>query len=149
MGAEVASEQGKILVLATLSGGYRGADSVGQLHWEYPANVNILPIVCPSMFPTEFYLQAFEQGIDAIMVMFSGTDCPYKGGADHAAAIVNKTYPLMKERGIDTRRLRLVAMCTVCTAAFLREVKQMNELMGEIGPVSIEIAAHGAEAIKQ
>jgi len=55
----------------------------------------------------------------------------------------------MKERGIDTRRLRLVAMCTVCTAAFLREVKQMNELMGEIGPVSIEIAAHGAEAIKQ
>lgn len=142
MGAEVASEQGKILVLATLSGGYRGADSVGQLHWEYPANVNILPIVCPSMFPEDFYLHAFEQGIDAIMVMFSGTDCPYKGGADRAAEIVNKTYPLMKERGIDTRRLRLVAICTVCTAAFHREVLQMNELMEEIGPVSAEISTH-------
>lgn len=148
MGIDLATEKSKILVLATLSGGYRGADSVGQLHWEYPANINILPIVCPSMFPEDFYLGAFEQGIDAIMVMFSGTDCPYKGGADRAAAIVNNTYPLMKEHGIDTRRLRLVAICTVCTAAFHREVLQMNELMEEIGPVTAEIAAYQSKGTK-
>jgi len=80
--------------------------------------------------------------------MFSGTDCPYKGGADRAAAIVNNTYPLMKEHGIDTRRLRLVAICTVCTAAFHREVLQMNELMEEIGPVTAEIAAYQSKGTK-
>lgn len=69
----------KILILATLSGGYAGADSVGQLHTSYPPNTYILPVMCPCMFPEDFYLRAFERGIDGIIVMYSGTDSPYKG----------------------------------------------------------------------
>jgi F420-non-reducing hydrogenase iron-sulfur subunit len=131
----------KILILATLSGGYAGADSVGQLHTDYAANVYILPTVCPAMFPEEFYLRTFEKGFDAVLVMYSGTDCPYKGGAERTAEIVNRVYPLMKERGIDPRRLRLTAICTVCTKPFLKEVEQMNGLLREIGPVAEELAA--------
>jgi len=137
----VTPAQSKILILATLSGGYAGADSVGQLHTDYPANTYILPVVCPSMFPESFYLRAFERGIDAILVMYSGTDCPYKGGAERTAEIINRVYPLMKERGIDARRLRLVAICTVCTKAFLKEVVEMNTLLRDIGPVQGELAA--------
>jgi coenzyme F420-reducing hydrogenase delta subunit len=135
------SEEMKILVLATLSGGYAGADSVGQLHASYAPNTYILPVVCPAMFPEDFYLRAFERGIDAILVMYSGTDCPYKGGAERTAQLINKVYPLMTERGINTRRLRLVAICTVCTSAFMREITQMNQTLAEIGPVQIELTA--------
>jgi F420-non-reducing hydrogenase iron-sulfur subunit len=131
----------KILILATLSGGYAGADSVGQLHVNYATNTFILPVVCPSMFSEDFYLRAFEKGIDAILVMYSGTDCPYIGGAERTAQIINRTYPLMKERGLDTRRLRLVAICTVCTNPFLKEVRNANALLDEIGPVRNELAA--------
>ena len=46
-------------------------------------------------------LRTFERGIDAIPVMYSGTDCPYKGGAERTAEIVNRTYPLLKEKRID------------------------------------------------
>ncbi len=141
MGQEANAGEPKVLILATLSGGYAGADSVGQAHTEYATNTYVLPVVCPAMFPEEFYLQTFERGIDAILVMFSGTDCPYKGGAERTAQIINKVYPIMKERGIDTRRLRLVAICTVCTKPFLKEVTQINELLDEIGPVAAEIAA--------
>jgi coenzyme F420-reducing hydrogenase delta subunit len=140
------SEETKILILATLSGGYAGADSVGQLHATYAPNTYILPVVCPAMFPEDFYLRAFERGIDAILVMYSGTDCPYKGGAERTAQIINKVYPLMTERGINTRRLRLVAICTVCTSAFMREVAQMNQTLVEIGPVRNELAAAPAQA---
>jgi len=35
----------KILILATISGGYAGADAVGQLHAEYPNNTYILPVI--------------------------------------------------------------------------------------------------------
>jgi coenzyme F420-reducing hydrogenase delta subunit len=135
------SEEMKILVLATLSGGYAGADSVGQLHASYAPNTYILPVVCPAMFPEDFYLRAFDRGIDAILVMYSGTDCPYKGGAERTAQLINKVYPLMTERGINTRRLRLVAICTVCTSAFMREITQMNQTLAEIGPVQIELTA--------
>jgi F420-non-reducing hydrogenase iron-sulfur subunit len=134
----------KILILASLSGGYRGADAVGQLHSEYPPTTYILPMVTSAIFSEHFYLEAFEKGIDAILVMYSGTDSPFKGEAEQTAAIINKTYGLMKERGIDPRRLRLVAICTVCTAAFLREVTQMEAVLAEIGPIGPAAASAGA-----
>lgn len=139
MDTQVQTRAPRILILATPSGGYRGADSVGQLHLDYPANTFILPVLSPAMFPVNFYLDAFERGIDAIIVMYSGTDCPYKGAAERTAQIVNLVYPKMKVKGIDTRRLRLVAICTVCAKPFLKEVNQMNELLKEIGLVENEV----------
>jgi len=130
-----------ILILATLSGGYAGADSAGQMHAEYPANTYIFPVRSPCMFPEEFYLRTFERGVDAILVMYSGTDSPYKGAAERTAEIINRVYPMMKERGLDTRRLRLVAICTVCTKPFLKEVNQACSLLQEIGLVEHELAA--------
>lgn len=141
MAEETQTRKPKILILATLSGGYAGADSVGQLHTDYAANTYVFPVRSPAMFPEEFYLRAFERGIDAILVMYSGTDSPYKGDADRTALLINRVYPLMKQRGIDTRRLRLVAICTVCTKAFLKEVVQMNDLLQIIGPVKNELSA--------
>ena len=138
-GTELKMITPKILILATLSGGYAGADSVGQLHTDYASNVYVLPTVCPAMFPEDFYLSTFEKGIDAILVMYSGTDCPYKGGAERTAEIINRVYPMMKERGIDPRRLRLMAICTVCTKPFLKEVADMNILLRDIGPVRDEL----------
>ena len=131
----------KILILATISGGYAGADAVGQLHTDYPSNTYILPVLCPSMFPPEFYLDSYVKGIDGIIVMYSGTDSPYKGGPERAAQLINQTYPLMKERGIDTRRLKLAAICTVCTKPFLKEVKAMDDLLQGIGLVKNEMKA--------
>ena len=135
----------KILILATTSGGYAGADAVGQLHTDYPNNTYILPVLCPSMFNEDFYIRIFERGIDGVIVMYSGTDSPYKGGPERAAELVNKTYPVMKEQGIDTRRLKLAAICTVCTKPFLKEVNQMNNLLKEIGFVADEMAAFTGE----
>ncbi len=134
----------KILILATLSGGYAGADSVGQLHTDYASNTYVLPVLSPAMFAESFYLDAFERGIDAIIVMYSGTDCPYKGAAEQTAKIINQTYTLMKGRGIDTRRLRLVAICTVCTAPFLKEIQRANDLLDEIGPAKGELSQKSA-----
>lgn len=134
-------KQPKILILATLAGGYAGADSTGQVHAEYPANTYILPVMSPVMFPPEFFVRAFERGIDGIIVMYSGTDSPYKVEADGTAALINHTYALMKTRGIDIRRLRLAAICTVCVKPFLKEVNQMTDLLKGIGFVRDEIAA--------
>jgi coenzyme F420-reducing hydrogenase delta subunit len=125
----------KILILATLAGGYRGADSAGQSHLEYPPNTYILPVMSSAIFPPDFYLRAFERGFDGIIMMYSGTDSPYKGESERTAEIINQTYVLMKECELDTRRLRLAAICTVCVRPFLTEIQRMNQLLDEIGPV--------------
>jgi coenzyme F420-reducing hydrogenase delta subunit len=141
MASNEKAKQPKILILATLSGGYAGADSTGQAHIDYPANTFILPVMSPVMFPPDFFLRAFERGIDGIIVMYSGTDSPYKVEADGTAALINRTYALMKTRGIDIRRLRLAAICTVCVKPFLKEVNQMADLLKGIGFVKDEITA--------
>ena len=126
----------KILLLATLSGGYRGADSAGQSHLDYSPNTFILPVRTSAIFPPQFYLNSLERGFDGVIVMYSGTDSPYKGESERTAEIINETYAMMKERGMDTRRLRLTAICTVCIKPFLNEIQKMNLLLDEIGPVT-------------
>ena len=145
MGAGQKTEMPKILILASLSGGYAGANAVGQLRAGYPSNTYVLPVVSAAMFPEEFYLRTFERGIDGIIVMFSGTDCPFKGAAERTSAILNQVYVRMKERGLDARRLRLVAICTVCAKPFLKEVDEMNGILREIGPVEGDLSPERAE----
>lgn len=137
-------QQPKILILATHAGGYAGADATGQAHCEYPANTYILPVMCPCLFPPEFYLRAYECGIDGILVLYSGTDSPYKVEAEGTAKLIQRAYEQMKARGIDTRRLRLAAICTVCVKPFLKEIKQMHELLKGLGCVKEEILAYAA-----
>jgi F420-non-reducing hydrogenase iron-sulfur subunit len=144
MTQSIQTQQPKILILATLAGGYAGADSTGQSHLDYPANTYILPVMSPVMFPPEFFVRAFEHGIDGIIIMYSGTDSPYKVEADGTAKLINQAYDLMKKRGIDIRRLRLAAICTVCVKPFLKEVNQMNDLLKGIGFVKSEITSQAA-----
>ena len=126
--AETASRP-KILIFATDACAYPGADNVGQIHAEYPTNTYVVRVPAPVMFPKDFYLQCFQEGIDGIIVMSCGHECPYEGAYDRLAARIGQVHQRMKELGMDTRRLRVCAICTVCTRAFLKEVNQMCDLL--------------------
>lgn len=132
------NEQGKILILATESCAYPGANATGQAHISYPANTYILRVRAPVLFPERFYLDCFAKGIWGVIIMSCGVECPYEGAYEALAKRVDRVYALMKERGLDTRRLRLTSICTVCTRAFVKEVGQMNELIAEMGPLGKE-----------
>jgi coenzyme F420-reducing hydrogenase delta subunit len=123
-----------ILILATIPCAYPGADTVGQAHASYPTNTYILRVPSPVLFPDDFYYRCFQKGIGGIIVMSCGEECPYQGAYKRLAARVDRVYKGLKERGIDPRRIRLTAICTVCSSAFLREVNQMNDLLKDLGP---------------
>ena len=130
----IQGKEGKILILATETCAYPGADSVGQAHSSYPTNTYILRVRSPVMFPEQFYLDCFAKGISGIIIMSCGEECPYEGAYHALAKRVDRVYQLMKVQELDIRRLRLTAICTVCNRAFLNEVNQMNEVVGELGP---------------
>ncbi|NDY55929.1 hydrogenase iron-sulfur subunit [Desulfovibrio sulfodismutans] len=135
MGSQTcAKAQDKILLLATESCAYPGADSVGQAHASYPANVYVLKVKAPVLFPEKFYLDCFRKGIGGIIIMSCGEECPYEGAYKAMAKRLDRVYELMKEEGLDIRRLRLTAICTVCNRAFLNEVNQMNQIVHELNP---------------
>ncbi len=124
----------KILILATESCAYPGADSVGQAHSTYPANTFILRVRAPVLFPEQFYLDCFKKGISGIIIMSCGEECPYDGAYHALARRLDRLYPMMKAHNLDIRRLRLTAICTVCNRAFLNEINLMNDLVKELGP---------------
>jgi F420-non-reducing hydrogenase iron-sulfur subunit len=129
MGEDSSQRKPRILVLATSSCAYPGADSVGQVHSDYSTATYILRVPAPVPFREEFYLRCFDKGIGGIIVMSCGHECPYAGAYDRLARRISSTHKLMKERGLSIQRLRLCAICTVCVKAFLREIHQMEEVL--------------------
>ncbi len=123
----------RILVLATISCAYPGADTVGQAHLDYPDNVFVMRVPAPVLFPDDFFLRSFEKGIGGIIIMACGTDCPYEGAYQKLAARIDGLYRPLQARGVDPRRIRITSICTVCSGAFLKEVNLMNNLLQELG----------------
>lgn len=130
----------KILVLATEKCAYPGADAVGKAHQEYPSNVYILRVLSPVLFPEDFYLRAYSQGIDGILIAACGSDCPYHGAYDKLAARIDELTARMKAGGLEIERIRITAICTVCIKAFLKEIAEMSDNLYRLGPVNRELS---------
>jgi coenzyme F420-reducing hydrogenase delta subunit len=121
----------KILILTTLHSSDPGANAVGQARLQYDPNTYILRVPDPVMFPESFYLRAFDKGIAGIIIMSSGSDCPYEGAYTRLSKRIDRVYTRMKERGIPTTRLKLTTICTVCRSAFLKEIGEMRKNITE------------------
>ncbi len=127
--AAVGQAQGKILILATMTCAYPAADATGQAHLHYPANTFVLRVPSPVLFPDAFYYRCFEKGVGGILVMSCGHECPYIGAFEKLAARIDRVKLGLRERGIDPERLRLSAICTVCTKPFLKEIDELNAVL--------------------
>ena len=134
MAAPEQETRSRILILATESCAYPGADSVGQIHAEFPTNAYVIRVPAPVLLPEDFYLRCFEKGVSGIIVMSCGHECPYEGAYDRLAKRIGEVHKQMKERGLDPNRLRLCAICTVCTRAFLKEVHGMEQVVDAEAP---------------
>lgn len=122
----------KILILTTNVSSYPGANTVGQARLQYSPGTSIIRVPDPVVFPDDFYLRAFEKGVDGIIIMSSGSDCPYEGAYKRLSERVARVYQEMEARGIDRSRLKLTTICTVCKAAFLKEIKDMQDNLARL-----------------
>ena len=129
-----------VLVLATEKCSYPAADAVGQAHLEYPANIHVLRVPSPVMFPEDFYFRCYAKGIDGIMIAVCGSDCPYQGAYPRLARRVDELTRRMKEGGLEIERIRLTAICTVCIKAYLKEVSELEQTVRGLGPVDRDLA---------
>jgi F420-non-reducing hydrogenase iron-sulfur subunit len=121
----------KILLVTMARSSYLAADALGQLHLEYPANVYIIKTLYPGILPTYFYMETFEKGMDGIIIAAAGADCPIEESYKQLSANVKKAHEIMTQKEMNAKRLRLTAICSVCTTALLREINQMSEFISK------------------
>ncbi len=125
----------KILVLTTIMCSYPGVDNAGQQHLEYPPNSYVMRVPSPVIFPEDFYINSFRKGIDGIIIMSCGEECPYSGAFKRLSLRVNKVMKRMKqEYGLESKRLKLTAICTVCAKHVVKEIKEMDEYLRSLEP---------------
>ncbi len=102
---------------------------MGQARLAYDSNTYIIRVPDPVMFPEEFYIKALTNGIAGIIIMSSGSDCPYEGAYPRLAARIQSTYTKMKALNMNINRLKITTICTVCTESFLKEIANMEKVV--------------------
>ena len=75
-------------------------------------------------------MHALEQGFDGVFIAADGTDCPYgESCTEKTGQVVSTTMQMMKDKGMDPARLKMAAICSVCSEPFVNHVKSFSEYL--------------------
>lgn len=120
----------KILVFSTEKISDPAIDMAGLLKLHYPPTVYTIPLPCSSAIKPQWVLYALEQGFDGVFIAADGTDCPYgESCTEKTGELVRVTQNKMKEMNLDPARLKMAAICSVCSEAFVKHVKSFSEYL--------------------
>jgi len=127
----------RILVFSTHNISDPGVDLAGSAHMHYSPGVRVVSLPCTSGIRPKWILLAFERGFDGVFIASDGDECAYLPDcAGRSSRIVADAQSRMRERGLDPRRLRLAAICSVCSEPFTRHVQQFSSALVDLGPVT-------------
>jgi coenzyme F420-reducing hydrogenase delta subunit len=120
----------KILVFSTEKISDPAIDMAGLLKLHYPPTVYTISIPCSSGVKSRWILHAFEKGFDGVFIAADGSDCPYgESCTEKTGKIVSRTHELMRAKDIEPARLRMAAICSVCSESFVKQMKSFNEYL--------------------
>ncbi len=120
----------KILVFSTEKISDPAIDLAGLLKMHYPATVYTVMVPCSSSIKPRWIMHAFDQGFDGVFIAADGTDCPYSENCtENTSNIVKQTQEMMRQQGIETARLKMAAICSVCSEAFVRQIKNFYDYL--------------------
>ena len=126
----VTKKSARILVFSTEKISDPAIDMAGLLKLHYPPTAYTITIPCSSGVKPKWIMHAYEKGFDGVFIAADGSDCPYgESCTEKTGEIVKRTQEMMKEKEIDPARLRMAALCSVCSEAFVKHMKSFNEYL--------------------
>jgi F420-non-reducing hydrogenase iron-sulfur subunit len=127
-------ESPRILVFSTEKISDPAIDLAGLLKMHYPPRVYVITVPCSSAIKPKWIIHALEKGFAGVFIAADGTDCPYDSSCvEKTAAIINKTHELMRQKGWDPARLKMAAICSVCSEPFVQHMINFSkELSKEV-----------------
>jgi F420-non-reducing hydrogenase iron-sulfur subunit len=125
---DTGKKNARILVFSTEKISDPAIDMAGLLKLHYPPTIYAISIPCSSGVKPKWILHAFEKGFAGVFIAADGSDCPYgESCTEKTGKIVSTTHELMKQKNIEPARLRMAAICSVCSEAFVKQMKSFNE----------------------
>jgi F420-non-reducing hydrogenase iron-sulfur subunit len=124
----------RVLVFSTNAISDPGIDLAGSLHMHYSPEVLVTSLPCTSAIRPEWVLFALQEGFDGVFIASDGDECPYLSDCSRRSAqLMLRAQDLLAEHGIDDRRLKMAAICSVCAESFTRQIREFTETLATLG----------------
>ncbi len=118
---------------------YSAADLAGSMRIQYPPNIRIIRTPCTGRLEVEYFMRAFENGADGVIV--AGCEegsCHFKEGNYTAKRRVNYARQLLTESGLEIERLRMANVSAANGRGFTEIIKDMVETVRKLGPSPLQ-----------
>lgn len=126
-------DQARILIFSTEKISDPAIDLAGLLKMHYSPKAYCISLPCSSSIKPRWILHALQHGFDGVFIAADGTDCPYGDSCTtNTGNIVSQTHRLMKEKGILAKRLKMAAICSVCSEAFVKHIQTFTRELSEM-----------------
>jgi F420-non-reducing hydrogenase iron-sulfur subunit len=120
---------------------HSAAALAGSQRMQYPAGVRIISTPCTGKLELEHLLEAFEKGIDGILIVgcLEG-DCHFVEGNLRARKRTDRIRSILDEIGLGAERLKMVNLSDVMASAFVDHVKEAMETIRTLGPNPLRVS---------
>jgi len=121
---------------------YTGADLAGVSRIKSAPNVRIIRTMCSGRVDPTFVIRAFRLGADGVVVMGCHPgDCHYQEGNYKTMRRIPFLKRLVRQFGIDPRRLRLEWVSASEGDRFAFVVNEFTEEVRSLGPLTLPVHA--------
>ena len=133
-GSEATARAPRVLVFSTNSISDPGIDLAGSSHMHYSPEVVVISLPCTSGVRPSWILHALREGFDGVFLAADGEECAYLPDCTaRSSRIVQRAQALMADQGIDGKRVKMAAICSVCAEPFTRQVRDFSRELAAMG----------------
>jgi F420-non-reducing hydrogenase iron-sulfur subunit len=114
---------------------YAAADLAGSMRLQYPANVRIIRTPCTGRLEPEYFMKAFENGADGVLVAgcLEG-GCHFIEGNLMAKKRVKCIQKILEECGLEKERLQMVNNSAAEATKLVDAIHVMIYVVKQLGP---------------
>ena len=126
---------------------YTAADLAGVSRLKYASNVRVIRLMCSGRVDPQFVLDALARGADGVLIggCHPG-DCHYQEGNYKILRRVHLLKRVLKQFGVDERRLRLEWISAAEGEKFAQVSTEFTEQVRALGPLVLETSALESQA---
>jgi coenzyme F420-reducing hydrogenase delta subunit len=114
---------------------YAAGDLAGSKRMQYSHNVRIIHTPCTGKIEMEHILDAFEKGIDGVLVAgcLEG-GCHFLEGNLRARKQTGRIREILDEIGVGAERLKMVNFSAAMAPTFVERIEEIVETVRALGP---------------
>jgi coenzyme F420-reducing hydrogenase delta subunit len=126
---------------------HSAAALAGSKRMQYPVGIKIVSTPCTGKLEMEHILDAFEKGIDGILIVgcLEG-DCHFVEGNLRARKRADRIQSILEEIGLGAERLKMVNLADTMASAFVQHMQETVATIKTLGPNPLRISKNKESA---